>query len=220
MGATAKSSTVTHYPIGISPDGKLVAFPIRRPDGSNQIESVQAFHASPWTPKSKISLEGKAVSVRELAFASHGRVLIGRLGNRDACAAISNSGICEPARKSSLFPPPRTAIRSRIPRYHQTARPSAATTYSGSQAQIVLVDLRRRTPKVIELLSESYVEEPAFHPNGRLLAVPIQVVSGMKLARDTPATASPQPQIDLIDTDTGKIVEVIHSPQAFVLSSC
>lgn len=30
----------------------------------------------------------------------------------------------------------------------------------------------------------------------------------------------PQPQIDLIDAETGKIIEVIHSPQAFVLSTC
>lgn len=126
--------------------------------------------------------------MRELVFASHGRVLIGRLGNRDALGDLK---FWDLQAGQEILSIPATANGDSVAytKVSPDGETVAATTYSGSQAQIVLVDLRRRTSKVIELLSESYIEEPAFHPNGRLLAVPIQVVSGVKLARDTPATA-------------------------------
>ena len=85
-------------------------------------------------------------------------------------------------------------------------------------AQLMLVDVAQRTKKTVDLAPACAIfRELMFHPSGKWLVVPFQMMAE-RLGRDAQPDDLPQPRIALVDARSGQILETLVSPQVFVSS--
>jgi peroxiredoxin len=83
--------------------------------------------------------------------------------------------------------------------------------------RLLVIDVERKTWKTIEVSPGAVVQEPVFHPNGKWLAVPTQVLPAGGLREPSPDELQ-QPRIELIDVASNEVVETLVAPQGFIAS--
>ena len=83
---------------------------------------------------------------------------------------------------------------------------------------LYLIDPTAKSVRTVEMGENDYLFDPAFHPSGKWLAVPVGPKSVEGTADEPSPLDLPQPRIQIVDVASAKIVETIVSPQAILNS--
>jgi WD40 repeat protein len=95
---------------------------------------------------------------------------------------------------------------------------SYRTGYDGAGV-LYFINPAEQSFRVIDLGSVRVISEPAFHPSGKWLAVPVLIAAGTAPHDETPPEELPQPRIHIVDVAAGKIVETLIAPQCYLNSA-
>ncbi len=212
-------------PGAFSSDGRLVAVAVPMEGDDNHTESIRIFAAPEWEEKCKITVsEGKPIRAHSAAFAAGDRILIGSVQVYDKPddwrhfeAALKFWDVGSGKEILSIPSPAKDQgfAYVKVSPDDQTVVASTLARTSGGDERLIVVDLGQKTWKMIDVNPGALVQEPQFHPGGKWITVPTQVVPKEELRKREPDDL-PQPRIHLIDLASGQILETLVAPQGFV----
>jgi WD40 repeat protein len=210
----------------VTADGKVAAVSLPAANNPQQHESVSLFTVPEFSPSGKIALQGMQ-KVHLAAFLDEGRVLAGAVTQYDKpndwqnlrstlkCWSIPGG--------EELFALPldEMGVMLSAVTISPDGRTIAATTHGlhSTGRKLILIDWPSRARKVVEFAADAFVRAPVFHPSGKFVIVPLQVIPRAQLTRDVDPALLPQPTICVFDTVSGQIVETLITTQAHQLSS-
>jgi WD40-like Beta Propeller Repeat len=204
-----------------SPDGKTLVGPVYDEE-RRRVNGLQWIDVATARRKAVTPVTGEdATMTFPQAFSSDGRLLIGESWSRkperwrlkfwDAATGQEVAGIEAPEKEHfwhlALSPDGRTCAATTMPK--------------AEQAKLFLFDLAgKRLAKTIILGEKAIVDQPAFSPDGRWLAVTTQVVPDDQPGRDPDAEELPQPRVHLFDVVAGQLRETLIAPPGIPRSAC
>lgn len=213
-------------PGAFSSDGGLVAVGMPLAGDDNHTDSVRVFTVPTWEEKCKIPLNSKQTHASPSAFAADNQILVGSVlvlaKPNDWQNYEATLKLWDVATGNEILSIPSPAKNQRfgyvkVSPDGQTVVASTFTRPNIGEERLVVVDLAKKTWKLIDIFPGALVQEPLFHPSGKWIVVPTQVLSPGR-EREPDIEDLPQPRIQLIELATGNILETLVAPQGYLTS--
>ena len=212
-----------------STDGKFFAATSPQPDDDSHTHSIKIHSAPDLKEHCTIVLPGKFCSGYPWTFALDNSVLVGTFNsyakaddwqNYESALKIWDANTGE---EVMSIPAGKTNDRIGYTISSPDGRTILATASGPKQEHmaVFVVDVAKRATQRIVFDGENiYTGKPVFHPSGKWFASAVQVLPKMdpRSLMNLPIEELPQPHIDCIDTVTGKVIESLMAPQAWIES--
>ena len=215
-------------PGAFSSDGRLVSVRVPMPGDDSHTESIRIFAMPQWEERCKIPLDSsKPVSADARAFAAADQVLVGTLNvfekpddwqHFEAALKFWDVGS---GKEILSIPSPKKNQGFGYIKVSPDGQTVVVSTFSRpviDEERLIIVDIAKKTWKMIDVSPGALVQEPLFHPSGKWLVVPTQVLAKGR-QREPDIEDLPQPRIQLLDLATGEILETLIGPPGIIASS-
>jgi WD40 repeat protein len=212
-----------------SPDSRTLA--ISAVDENGYAQAVKLFDGATGQEKLSVPIAEKNANAHVVAFSPDGRLMVvdcraykeAKKWDAWQCS-LKWLDAATGKEVASIAGEPNDSFYNA--RFSPDGQTLAVTNWRGEHRKLLLFNVAdQRLAKTLVLGKKGqdenlFASEPAFSPDGKLLAIITQVIPTNSGGRDQDARDVPQPRIHLIDVPAGAIRETLIAPPSFGRVAC